>query len=116
MADTTSTQFSFAHWDEAQEYYLSQSMTDGLPIVPPTEEKVLAMLGAVGLAPSDVIGFEEIREKQFVAEKVAINAVMAGCRPEYMPVIVAAVKAVCERPYNFQANTTTTNGAGILLR
>ncbi len=115
MADTTSTQFRFSHWDEAQEYYLSQGMTDGLPIVPPTEEKVLAMLGAVGLAPSDVIGFEEIRDKQFVAEKVAINAVMAGCRPEYMPVIVAAVKAVCERPYNFQANTTTTNGAGILL-
>ena len=115
MADTTSTQFSFAHWDEAQEYYLSQGMTDGLPIVPPTEGKVLTMLDAAGLAPAEVIGFEEIREKSFVAEKVAINAVMAGCRPEYMPVIVAAVKAVCERPYNLQANTTTTNGAGILI-
>ena len=99
MVDTTSTQFRFTHWDEAQDYYLSQGMTDGLPIVPPTEEKVLAMLGAAGLGPTDVIASEEIREKRFVAEKVAINAVMAGCLPEYMPVIVAAVKAVCERPF-----------------
>jgi hypothetical protein len=89
-------------------------LTDGLPIIPPTEDKVKAMLDYAGLQPSDIIAREGIREKDFVAEKVAINAVMAGCRPEHMPVIVAAVEGMCEQSYNLQANTTTTNGAGVL--
>ena len=88
----TSPRFRFSDPDEAQEYFYSQGMTDGLPVVVPTEDKVTAMLKTVGLNPGDVIAREGVRGVSFTAEKVAINAVMAGCKPEYMPVVVAADK------------------------
>ncbi|HAL46757.1 MAG TPA: hypothetical protein DCP37_03300 [Dehalococcoidia bacterium] len=109
-----SARYRFDGWDEAQEFYHSRGLTDGLPIVPPTETKVQAMLDAVELAPSDVIASEGVRQKEFTAEKVAINAVMAGCLPEYMPIIVAAVEAISERTFNLHANTTTTGGTSLL--
>ena len=110
----TSTRFRFSDLDEAQEYYHEQGMTDGLPIVLPTEDRVQAMLDYVGLQANDVIAEEGIRGKVFIAEKVAINSVMAGCKPEYMPVIVAAVQAISEPAFNLHANSTSTNGVGIL--
>ena len=115
MAKLASKTFSFSDYDEAQEYYLANGLTDGLPIVPPTEAKVNAMLAGAGLQPSDVVAVEGIRGKTFVAETVAVNAVMAGCKPEYMPVIVAAVQAVSEPQFNFHANSTSTNGVGVLV-
>lgn len=115
MATSTQNRFSFADYDEAQDYYLANGLTDGLPIVPPTEAKVRAMLNGAGLQPSDVVAVEGIRGKTFVAETVAVNAVMAGCKPEYMPVIVAAVKAISEPEFNFHANSTSTNGVGVLV-
>lgn len=99
----------------AQEYYLADGRGDGLPVVPPTDDKVHAMLDGAGLAPSDIIAYEPVRGVEFTAEKVAINAVMAGCKPEYMPVIAAAVRAVSETPFNLHANSTSTNGVGILV-
>lgn len=110
----TSTRFRFSDLDEAQEYYQEQGMTDGLPIVLPTEDRVQAMLDYAGLHPNDVIAEEGIRGKVFIAEKVAINSVMAGCKPEYMPVIVAAVQAISDPAFNLHANSTSTNGVGIL--
>lgn len=110
----TSTRFRFSDLDEAQEYYHEQGMTDGLPIVLPTEDRVQAMLDYAGLQANDVIAEEGIRGKVFIAEKVAINSVMAGCKPEYMPVIVAAVQAISEPAFNLHANSTSTNGVGIL--
>ena len=110
----TSPRCKFSDWDEAQEYYQSQGMADGLPIVPPTEAVVQRMLEYMNLQPSDIIAREEIRGKVFTAEKVAINAVMAGCKPEYMPVVVAAVQAMSERPFNLNSITTCTDGAAIL--
>jgi len=105
----------FVGWEEAEEYYIEQGLTDGLPIVPPTEARVQAMLDYAGLGPDQVIGVESIRKKSFSAEKVAINAVMAGCKPEYFPVVVAAVAACCERAYNFHASSTSTNGITTLV-
>ena len=105
----------FTTWDEAQEYYLEQGLTDGLPIIPPTEEKVRAMLEYADLAPDEVVAVENIRQKRFTAEKVAINAVMAGCKPEYFPVVVAAVAAVCDRSFNFHASSTSTNGVTVMV-
>jgi hypothetical protein len=105
----------FAGWEEAQEYYLENGLTDGLPVVPPTEERVRAMLDYAGLAPDELIAIETIRQKRFTAEKVAINAVMAGCKPEYFPAVVAAVSAICERPFNLHASSTSTNGATVLV-
>ena len=100
----------FSDWSAAQDYYFDEGLTDGLPIVPPTPDRVEAMLDYCGLAAGDVLGTEGIRHKSFLAEKVAANAVMAGCLPEYFPAVVAAISAICERPYNFHASSTSTNG------
>ena len=74
----TSPRHQFAGWEQAQEYYVEANLTDGLPIVPPSEDRVSAMLEFAGLPPDQVIGVEKIRQKHITAEKVAINAVMAG--------------------------------------
>ena len=115
MNGLTSSRVRHSSYEDAQEYYMSDGMGDGLPVVPPTESMVQAMLDYAGLAPSDIIAEEGVRGVAFTAEKVAINAVLAGCKPEYMPVIVAAVKAVSEQPFNFHANSTSTNGVSILV-
>src|SRR5262249_35824905 len=64
---------------------------DGLPLTPPPAERVQAMLDAVGESPDAVIGIVEPQRGEAPAEKIAINAVMAGCKPEYFPAVVAAV-------------------------
>ena len=110
-----SGQLQFGDWEQALEYHFQEGLTDGLPVVPPTPERVQALLDYCGLAPGDVLGTEGIRRKQFPAEKVAVSAVMAGCLPEYFPVVVAAVSAVCDRSYNFHAGSTSTNGIANLV-
>ena len=105
-----SSRTHFPGWAEAQDYYFDEELTDGLPIVPPTPERVEAMLDYCGLAAGHVLGTEGIRHKSFLAEKVAANAVMAGCLPEYFPAVVAAVSAISERSYNLHASSTSTNG------
>ncbi len=81
---------------------------DGLPLVPPTAERVQAMLETVEESPDAVMGVVEPRRGEATAEKVAINAVMAGCRPECFPVVAAAVRAVCDPRFNLYALNTTT--------
>ena len=113
-SDLSAQRHSFQSWDRAQDYYLENGLSDGLPVVPPTPEKVQAMLDYVGLAPGAIIGAEPIRQKQFTAEKLAINAVMAGCLPQYFPAVVATIEAACERPFNLHASSTSTNGVTIM--
>ena len=67
---------------EALELCFRNGWTDGLPVVPPTEDRVRRMLAAVPRAPDDVLGFYRERGRRISVEKVAINAVMAGCLPE----------------------------------
>jgi hypothetical protein len=95
---------------DANELYQQNGWTDGLPIVPPTEERVQACLDAAGLAPEDVIGVEAVRQRPITAEKVAINAVMAGCLPTYVPIIVAALRAMCDEDFNLHGSTASTGG------
>ena len=111
----TSLKHRFADWGQAQDYYLESKLTDGLPIVPPSEDRVRAMLEFAGLAPDQVVGVETIRNKHITAEKVAVNSVMAGCRPEYFPVVVSAVAACCDRSFNLHASSTSTNGVTVLV-
>jgi len=81
---------------------------DGLPLIPPTAEKVQAMLDTVNEPPDAVAGIVEPQRGEATIEKIAVNAVLAGCKPEYFPAVVAAVRAVCEPRFNLYAINTTT--------
>ena len=96
---------------DVNNYFYDQGWTDGLPIIPPTEELVFEMLEACPLAADQVLGRMPPMNGSVTPEKIAINAVMAGCKPDYMPVVVAAVKAVMQPQFNVAAITTTTGGA-----
>ena len=85
-----------------------QGWGDGLPLIPPTAESVQAMLDSVAEPPAAVVGIVEPRRGEATIEKIAVNAVMAGCKPEYLPAVVAAVRAVCQPQFNLYALNTTT--------
>ncbi len=89
--------------------------TDGLPAVPPTEGRVLAMLDGTDRPPGEVVAVVPPNLVPVTVEKVAINAVMAGCRPEYLPVVLAAVEAACTEAFNMHGVLATTYSAGPVL-
>ncbi|MBI4236165.1 MAG: TlpA family protein disulfide reductase, partial [Chloroflexi bacterium] len=111
----TSAQLEAADALEAIELYFKKGWTDGLPVVPPTPEHVQEFLDRAGLEPQDVIGAVPTRGRVITAEKAAINAVMAGCLPEYLPVVVAALKAMTTEDYNLHGTTASTMGAAPLI-
>jgi hypothetical protein len=100
---------------EAIELCYAKGWTDGLPVVPPTPDRVEAMLEAVRLSPGHEVTYIAHRDVSVTAEKVAINAVMAGCRPEYMPVVVAAIEGIGDPRWSYHGPGTSTAGAGVLL-
>src|SRR5258706_14338108 len=85
-------------WDRINAWFLENDLTDGLPITPPTEALVGAMTAYVaselGWKADDIIGTIAPKNGLATIEKIAANAVMAGCRPEYMPVLIACVEGV----------------------
>src|SRR5688572_3116497 len=93
---------------EANELFQRNGWTDGLPIVPPTEDGVRRFLEAVRLAPGDLVGTEPVRRRRITAEKVAIAAVMAGALPEYMPVVIAIVQAMCRPEFSLHGSNAST--------
>ncbi len=100
---------------DAIESYFERGWTDGLPVVPPTPELVETFLAAAKLQPDQIVGVEPVKGAVITAEKAAINAVMAGCKPEYLPVVVAAVEAITEDRFSLHGISVSTMGAGILL-
>src|ERR671917_137074 len=84
----------------ANDFFEAQGWSDGLPIVPPTEDRVARMLSATKREADEVIGTVPPKWAQANVEKIAINAVMAGCKPEYMPLLIAAVEAITEPKLN----------------
>ena len=99
---------------EAIDLSFEKGWSDGLPVVPATKERIWAMLDAVGLEPDHQVTFITNRQAAVTAEKVAINAVMAGCTPEYMPVIVAAIEAIGDPKWGYHGPGTSTGGAAVL--
>ena len=95
----------------ANELFQQNGWTDGLPIVPPTEASVRRFLEAAALAPDEVVGVEPVRRRHITAEKIAIAAVMAGGLPEYMPIVVAVVRAICVPEFNLHGSTASTGGS-----
>ena len=98
-------------FDVVQDYYEEQGWTDGLPVVPATEDLVRRMLGPFGEDPGQSLGVIQPRNAQVTLEKVAVNAVMAGCRPEHFPVVLAAVRAIMKPEFNVAGCQATTGGA-----
>jgi hypothetical protein len=94
------------------EAMFERGWTDGLPVVPPTESRVLEMLDATSRAPDEVVAVVPPNLVPATVEKVAINAVMAGCRPEYLPVVLAAVEAACTDEFNIHGVLATTYSVG----
>jgi len=104
-----------AGWAEAVEAYFERGWTDGLPVVPATAETVRRFLAAARRKPDDVVLRESTRRRTITAEKIAINAVMAGCRPEYMPVLLAALEAMADPAFTLHGAITSTGGSATLL-
>ena len=92
-----------------------QGFSDGLPLVPPTAERVLRMLRGTARAPQEIVAVVPPNLAPATVEKVAINAVMAGCKPEYLPVVIAALEAVCTDEFNMHGVAATTMGASPVL-
>lgn len=99
----------------AQELYHTNGWTDGLPIVPPTVDAVEACLTWVGMTPDQLIGVEPVRAAPVTAEKLAVNAVMAGCLPMHFPVVVAAWTAMLQEPFLLHGSTSSTGGCAVLV-
>jgi hypothetical protein len=100
---------------DAMELCYAKGWSDGLPVVPPTEPAVRAMLDAAQLEADTQIAYLSHRAVAITAEKVAINAVMAGCKPEYMPVVIAAVEGIADARWSYHGPGTSTGGAAVLL-
>lgn len=99
----------------AQELYHGRGWTDGLPVVPPTPDAVAACLDWAGLPPEHLVGIEPVRQRAITAEKVAVNAVMAGCLPMHFPVVVTAITGMLAEPFQLHGPTASTGGSAVLV-
>jgi len=111
----TAVEHEVTGWAEAVEAYFERGWTDGLPVVPATADAVQAFLEAAGREPGDVVLREATRRRSVTAEKVAINAVMAGCRADYMPVLLAALEAMADPAFTLHGAITSTGGSATLV-
>jgi hypothetical protein len=100
---------------DVYEYYLEKGWTDGLPIVPPTEELVAAALEYTDLDPGDSLGRLPATRADATVHNVAVNAVMAGCKPEYLPVVIAAIRGLTVPDFNTFGIQATTNPVAPLV-
>lgn len=98
--------------EDEQEAMFARGWSDGLPLVPPTEERVLRMLDGTARDPQEVIGLVPPALAPATVEKIAVNAVMAGCKPEYLPVVLAAVEAVLDENFAMHGVLATTMFVG----
>lgn len=90
-------------------HYQGQGWTDGLPIVPPTQADVREFLRFTDREPREVVAVLPPRQGEATVERIAINAVMAGCRPEYLPVLLAAVESLADPAFNLDSIQATTH-------
>ena len=103
-------------YDDITDLFYKRGWTDGLPIVPPHERKVSLMCKGTDLARESLVAIMPPLMGQATVEKIATNAVMAGCRPEYLPVVIAAVECVCDDAYDLVGvGTTTSPNASLVI-
>jgi hypothetical protein len=97
------------------EAYYAAGVTDGFPVVPPSDTSIANMLAGAALRGDEVVGQIHGRNARVTADKVALNAVMAGCRPEYLPVVVAAVQSLCHPDFSYHGPASSTGGSAMVL-
>jgi len=97
------------------EAWFDKGVTDGLPVVPPTRVRVEAMLAATRRARDELLGEMPPNYGRVTVEKAAVNAVMAGCRPEYLPVLLAAAECACDPAFNLHGVATSTHFSAPLI-
>ncbi len=107
-----SRRVELADLEDDAEALFDRGWTDGLPVVPPTEERVLRMLEGTTRAPDEIVAVVPPDLVPVTVEKVAVNAVMAGCKPEYLPVVLACVEAACTDEFNIHGVLATTMPVG----
>lgn len=95
-------------WQDPSEVCYNRGWTDGLPVVPPTDARILRILGGTPRKPDEVVGRVPPNLAPVTIEKVAVNAVMAGCQPEYMPVLLAALEAALEPVFTLHGLACST--------
>ncbi len=110
-----SRRIELAAMEDEFEALFDRGWTDGLPVVPPTEARVLRMLEGTTRDPDEIVTVVPPDLVECTVEKVAVNAVMAGCRPEYLPVVLAAVEAACTDEFNMHGLLATTYFSGPMI-
>ena len=110
-----STQLAIDETEDLIEVCYENGWTDGLPVVPPTPERVERMLGGTDRDPDELIAAVPPKWGRATVEKVAINAVMAGCKPAYLPLILTAVEAMTSEQFNLHGVQVTTSHVGPML-
>ena len=95
--------------------WFDKGVTDGLPVVPPTRERVERMLSGTTRVRSELVGQVAPNYGRATVEKIGVNAVMAGCRPDYLPVVLAAVEAACDPAFNLHGLSTSTHFSAPLI-
>jgi hypothetical protein len=116
-ADTglTARRVTIGAWDDEIEACFDRGWSDGLPVVPPTDARILRMLAGTSRKPDEVIGLVPPNLVPITVEKVAINAVLAGCKPDYMPVVIAALEAALQPEATMHGVLCTTCFSGPIL-
>ena len=101
--------------DDVHEFMFDQGFTDGLPVVPPTPDRVVRMLQGTRRDPHDIVAMVPPNLAPATVEKVAINALLAGCKSEFLPIVIAALEAVCTEEFNGHGVFATTMGASPVM-
>jgi len=99
----------------AFDFFAEQDWTDGLPIIPPTPDRVAAMLAGADAPEDEILGSVPERKRTVTAGMAAVNAVMAGCRPEYFPVVLTALRAMLDPAWNANGVLTSTGGSATCI-
>jgi hypothetical protein len=110
-----SREIAVGEWDDPIEACFERGWSDGLPVVPPTDDRILRMLGGTERDPKEIVGLIPPKIAPCTVEKVAINAVMAGCKPEYMPVVLGVLEAALDPLFVMHGLLCTTHFAGPLV-
>ncbi|MBI3937190.1 MAG: hypothetical protein HY323_09450 [Betaproteobacteria bacterium] len=96
-------------------YFYENELSDGLPIVPPIREAIDAFLRFTSRDPDEVLGVILPDSRAATVWSVAVNAVMAGCRPEYMPILVALIEAMCDPQYGVEHSGNTPGSETLII-